>query len=221
MRIKNCVSEFVGTFLLIFTSCFAMCYFKDNPLAVAFTAGFVYLTLFYSFGNTSGCHFNPIISLSALIQKRIKIMDFFLYLGSQLLGSVIGVLFLALILPSFEYDYATYATDFCCNGDLIAALFIEVIISYVMVLTFIGANSKSRNKNIRGLIIGAGIILATLISSVLNYSLANPLKAFAASITCKHWSSLIIFIIAPFIGSILATYHFNWIKKDAEVKDEN
>lgn len=221
MKIKNCLSEGIGTFLLIFCSCFAICIFKDSPLTIAFTTGFIYLTLFYSFGNTSGCYFNPVISLSALIQKRISVVDFFLYLASQLIGAIFGVLFLELILPSFNYDYATFATKMCCEGDLIAGLFVDIIVSYLMVLTFLGANSKSRNKNIRGLIIGAGMILAVLISSVINYSLGNPVKAFAACITCKHWNSLIIFLVAPFIGGLLATYHFNWIKKDNEIKEEN
>lgn len=221
MKIKNYISEGIGTFLLIFTSCFAICLFEDSPLTIAFTSGFIYLALFYSFGNTSGCYFNPVISLSALIQKRISILDFFLYLVSELVGAIIGVLFLEIILPSFNYDYATFATKMCCDGDLIAGLFVEIIVAYLMVLTFLGANSKSRNKNIRGLIIGAGMILAVLVSSVINYSLGNPVKAFAASITCKHWKSLIFFIVAPFIGGLLATYHFTWLKKDNELKEDN
>lgn len=232
MKIKNCLSELIGTFLFIFASCFAICYFPGNsatiaevssgdPLAIAIISGLVYLVLFYSFGNTSGCYFNPVISLSALIQKRITFLEFISYFVSQLIGGVLGVLFLQLILPNFKYDYGTYATELCCNGDLIAAIFVEIIISYLMVLTFIGANSKSRNKNIRGLVFGAGIVITTLISSILNYSLANPIKAFASAITCKHWNSLIVFIISPFIGSILATYHFNWLKKDNETKEEN
>lgn len=221
MKTKNCLSELIGTFILIFSTCFAICYFSNSPLTIAITAGLVYLVLFYSFGNTSGCYFNPVISLSGLIQKRITFLEFVSYFVAELIGGILGVLFLQLILPTFDYDYATYATELCCKGDLIAAIFIEIITSYIMVLTFIGANSKSRNKNIRGLIFGGAIVITVLISSVLNYSLANPIKAFAAAITCKHWNSLIAFIISPFIGSILATYHFNWLKKDPEPKEDN
>lgn len=222
MRIKNCISEGVGTFLLIFCSCYAICHFNSSPLAIAVCTGLVYTVLFYSFGNNSGCYFNPVIALSGVITKRIKLLDFLCYSLAELIGGILGVFLLELVLPSFSYEYGSFATTMCCNGDLIAAMFIEIIISYLMVLTFIGANSKSRNKNIRGLVFGAAIIITTLVSSATDYSLANPIKAFASAITCKHWSSLPIFIISPFIGSILATYHFNWInKKDETVSEEN
>lgn len=222
MRIKNCLSEGIGTFLLIFCCCFSICHFESDPLTIAFCTGLVYLVLFYSFGNNSGCYFNPVISLSGLIMKRITIIDFVCYFLSELVGGILGVFFLELILPTSSFDYSSFATMSCCNGDLIAAMFIEIIISYLMVLTFVGANSKSRNKNIRGLVFAGAIIITTLLSSVTNYSLANPVKAFASAITCKHWSSLLIFIISPFIGSILAIYHFNWInKKDDTNPEEN
>lgn len=222
MQVKNYISEGIGSFLFIFFCCFTICFNTEQEILIYFTAAFIYLVLFYSFGNTAGCYFNPIISLSNLILKKIKIIDFFCYLLAELIGGFLGVFMLELILPSFNYDYGTFATSICCDGDLIVAMFIEIIAAYVMVLTFLGANSKSRNKNIRGFIIGAGIFIACILTKTTNFSFANPIKSFVTSITCHHWKSLPIFIISPFIGSILATCHFNWLsKKDENVQEEN
>lgn len=192
-------------------------YSLGDVLSTAFAFGLVYFTLFYSFGNNSLCHFNPAVSLAMTIEKRITVKDFFLYFLSQLIGGIIGAIFLKLIIPNDSANYATYVTELCCNGDIIAGLFVETIIAYLFVLTFLGANSKSRNKNIRGLVICGGMIVVAMVSSILNYSIVNPVKAIATAIPNNEWSSLPIFIIGPFIGSLLAVYHFRVInKKDDE-----
>lgn len=216
MKIKSYVSEAIGTFLLMFIGCGSMVFFKD-PLTIAFAFGLVYFILFYSFGNISGCHFNPIVSLSYMINKKISVLDFFGYLLGQLIGGLIGTFLIRIMLPLGSAPFNSYVTELCCNGDLIAAMFVEIIISYLFVLTFIGANSKSRNKNIRGLIICASVILVGLVSSILNYSMVNPIKAITTALLMNSWSQVWLFIIFPFIGSIIATYNFNWFhKKDEE-----
>lgn len=217
MKLKSYLSEGIGTFLLILIGCGSIAFGYDI-LTTAFAFGLIYFVLFYSFGNISGCHFNPIVSLAMLIQRRISGKDFFMYFLFQFLGGLLGALFLRIIVPTTFIPYNSFVTDYCCNGDLIAGLFVEMILSYVFVLTFIGANSKSRNKNIRGLIICAAMIIVCILGYILNYSIVNPIKALTTAIANNSWKGLIVFIIAPFIGSILATFHFDWFNKK---EDEN
>lgn len=216
MRIKSYVSEAIGTFLLLFIGCGAIVFFND-PLTVALSFGLVYFVLFYSFGNISGCHFNPIVSLSYVINKKISVLDFFGYFAGQLVGGLLGTFLIRIMLPNNFAPFNSYVTELCCNGDVIAAIFIEIILSYLFVLTFIGANSKSRNKNIRGLIICAGVVVVGLMGRVLNYSMVNPIKALTCALFNGSWKTVWLFVICPFIGSILATYNFNWFhRKDEE-----
>ena len=218
MRLKQYVSEGIGTFLLIFIGCGAMYYIKDT-LSVALAFGLVYFILFYSFGNVSGCHFNPIITLSYLINKKIKVADFFGYLLGQICGGLLGALLISVITPT-KYLFNSYATELCCNGDVIAAIFVELILSYLFTLTFIGANSKSRNKNIRGLIICGAVVVVALFSFILNYSISNPVKALVSSIFSNSYKHLVLFLIVPFIGSIIATINFEWFhKKEDELSE--
>ena len=215
MKIKHYVSEGIGTFLLMFIGCGAMIFFKDT-LTIAFAFGLVYFVLFYSFGNISGCHFNPIISLSYLINKKISFLDFLGYVVGQIIGGFLGTFLIRIMAPLNFTPFNSYVTDLCCNGDVISAIFIEIIVSYLFVLTFIGANSKSRNKNIRGLIICAGVILVGIATMVLNYSMINPIKAFSTAIFNGNFKQLPFFIICPFIGSVIATYNFNWFQSKEE-----
>lgn len=215
MKIKHYVSEAIGTFLLLFIGCGAMIFFKDT-LTIALAFGLVYFVLFYSFGNISGCHFNPIVSLSYLINKKLSFLDFLGYFGGQIVGGFLGAFLIRIMAPLEFTPFNSYVTELCCNGDIISAIFIEIILSYLFVLTFIGANSKSRNKNIRGLIICAAVVLVGVISMVLNYSMVNPIKAFVTAIFNGNWKQLWIFTICPFIGSIIATINFNWFHSKEE-----
>ena len=219
MKIKQYVAEGIGTFLLMFIGLGAMVYLSD-PLSIAISFGLVYFILFYSLGNISGCHFNPIISFSYLINKKISIGEFFGYLFGQIAGGILGGLLIRIIIPANTAYFNSYSTLACCNGDVIAAIFVEVILSYLFTITFIGANSKSRNKNIRGLIICGGVIIVALFSNILNYSIVNPVKALVSSIFCNEYKHIVIFLVAPFIGSVIGTINFNWFhKKDIEVND--
>ena len=218
MKMKQFVSEGIGTFLLIFIGCGAMVYFTDQ-LSVAVAFGLVYFILFYSLGNISGCHFNPIISVSYLINKKIDIAEFFSYLFGQLIGGLFGALLIKIIIP-VNSNFNTYSTVLCCNGDAIAAIFVEIILSYLFTMTFIGANSKSRNKNIRGLIICGAVTVVALFSSILNYSLVNPVKALVSAIFSNNYKQLIVFMIAPFIGGIIGTVNFNWFHKKEDETNE-
>ena len=220
MKIKNYLSEGIGTFILLYIGCGAIAYFKD-PLTISLSFGLVYFVLFYSFGNLSGCHFNPIISTAALIQKKLPVTDFFLYILSQFIGGFLGLLFIRIMLPTNFNPIHSHATQLCCNGDPIAAIFLELIISYLFTLTFIGANSKSRNKNIRGLIICAGVTVIGLIGSIANYSMANPIKAIMSAFFTGSWKHFFVFLIVPFIGCICATYQFIWMHKKEDELNEN
>ena len=218
MKMKQFVAEGIGTFLLIFIGCGCMVYLNE-PLAVAISFGLVYFILFYSLGNISGCHFNPIISISYLINKKISVAEFFCYIFGQLTGGFLGGLLIKIIIP-VNTDFNTYSTFLCCNGDVIAAIFVEVILAYLFTMTFIGANSKSRNKNIRGLIICGGVTIVALFSYILNYSLVNPVKALVSSVFSNNYKHLFVFLIAPFIGGVIGTINFNWFhKKDDEVNE--
>ena len=218
MKLKQYVAEGIGTFLLIFIGCGMMAYGTD-PLSVVMSFGLVYFVLFYSLGNVSGCHYNPIITLSFLINKKIKVGDFFGYLFGQLIGGLVGGLLIKIILPN-QFDFNTFATALCCKVDVIAAIFVELILSYLFTISFIGANSKSRNKNIRGLIICGAVIIVGLFSYILNYSLVNPVKALIGSIFSNNYKHLLFFLIVPFIGSIIATVNFNWFhKKEDELTE--
>ena len=54
--------------------------------------------LIFAFGAVSGGHFNPAVTIAALIQKKIDAVDSIIYILAQLSGAVLGALFVKGIL---------------------------------------------------------------------------------------------------------------------------
>jgi len=89
---KKNVAEFIGTFTLTFMGCGSAVFLGCSPngghLAVALAFGLSIVAMAYVIGPVSGCHINPAVSLSMLLDKRIKANEFVSYVISQILGAV-------------------------------------------------------------------------------------------------------------------------------------
>ena len=57
-------------------------------MAVAFAFGLSIVAMAYVIGGVSGCHINPAVSLSMLMDKRITVKEFVGYAMAQVIGAV-------------------------------------------------------------------------------------------------------------------------------------
>ena len=76
---KNYSIEFIGTFFLVLTIAFT-----GNPLAI----GAILAVLVYMGGPISGAHYNPAVTTSMLIAKKITAMNALIYIFFQIIGAL-------------------------------------------------------------------------------------------------------------------------------------
>ncbi|MFQ9893939.1 MAG: MIP/aquaporin family protein, partial [Emergencia sp.] len=107
---RKYISEFIGTFLLIFMGCGAAV--ASNALfsaqgflpasfgmvIVAVSFGVILAVLTYAFAKVSGAHLNPAVSLAMLVTKKLSVKDFFGYIVSQFAGGIAGAALLIVLL---------------------------------------------------------------------------------------------------------------------------
>ncbi len=99
------VAELIGTMILILggpgTVIFAQFIgFNIGVLGVALAFGLSLLCAAYLFGHISGCHINPAVTIAMWALRRTDSKDVPAYLIGQILGALIGGLFIWLIVET-------------------------------------------------------------------------------------------------------------------------
>ncbi len=227
--IKKYVSEFIGTAVLVIMGCgTAMLVGCDTSGGYALTAlafGLVIVGMAYCVGNISGCHINPAVSLAVLIRGDMNVKDFVGYVISQCLGALTGSGLLALIFNLSDVDAGAYGTNGISGvGDsLIAAFIIEVILTFIFVLTIIGVTSKKANHgSFGGIIIGFTLTLVHILGIGFTGTSVNPARSLGPAIVSAiagntdAISCVWVFILAPLAGALIAALVYGFLESEKE-----
>ena len=84
---KKYLTEFIGTFFLVFTICLAAGEgISIPPLAI----GASLMVMVYMGGPVSGAHYNPAVSLGLLLRGKLVPADFIPYVIAQLAGAIVA-----------------------------------------------------------------------------------------------------------------------------------
>lgn len=217
MAIKKYIAEFIGTAVLVIFGCgTAMLVGCDAEsgsgyLLTALAFGLVIVGMAYCIGNISGCHINPAVSLGVLISGGMKIVDFIGYVIAQFLGAIAGSGILYLIFDMGEIVDKTggYGSNGLAgvNDSIGIGFLVEVILTFVFVLTVIGVTSKSANHgSFGGLIIGLTLTLVHILGIGFTGTSVNPARSLGPAIFAggDALTNVWIFILAPLVGAAIA-----------------
>src|SRR5436853_2175271 len=100
---RKAIAEFVGAFTLIFIGAGAIIT-GGNLLLVAFAHGLAIGVMVSALGRISGGHFNPAVTLGALVGRQISARLAAVYWAAQLLGALAAALGLFAIFPSLVWQ---------------------------------------------------------------------------------------------------------------------
>lgn len=223
--LKKCVAEIIGTAVLVIFGCGVAvatgCSDQAGIMATALTFGLVIVAMAYSIGNISGCHINPAVSIAMLIQKKITLKEFLAYVGSQILGAIIGAAVVGLFFGSFKNLGGNVAQqalqDYGKGGSLAIALIVEIVLTFVFVLSILGVTSKTENKAVVGVVIGLSLTLVHLLGIHLTGTSVNPARSLGPALLqmiggeFEAIKQIWIFIIGPLAGGALAAFVYGFL----------
>jgi len=227
---KKYISEFIGTLVLVVMGCgTAMLVGCDAAsgggyILTALAFGLVIVGMAYCVGNISGCHINPAVSLGVLISGGMTVKDFIGYVISQCLGALAGAGILAAI---FKLGNVTDMTGgFGSNGlagvgdSAVAGLLVEVVLTFIFVLTILGVTSKKANHgSFGGLVIGLTLTLVHILGIGLTGTSVNPARSFGPALVAMltgnaaPMGALWVFIVGPLVGAALAAFTYKALEK--------
>ena len=207
---KKHLSEFLGTFGLVFAGTGAIV-INDvtggsvTHVGVALTFGLVVLAMIYTFGDISGAHLNPAVTLAAAVERDIEWADVPGYVSAQLVGALLGV---AAAHFMFGEPILVISQHARSGG---AQIFSEFVATFGL-LSVIWGCSRARSDAVP-FAVGAYITGAYWFTA--STSFANPTVTLGRSLTNTFSGIRPIdapgFIAAQLVGALTATALWSWL----------
>ena len=227
---KKYIAELIGTAVLVTFGCgTAMLVGCDAAsgsgyLLTALAFGLAIVAEAYCIGNISGCHVNPAVSLAVFMNGGLSANEFCGYVIAQVLGGFVGSCILAVI---FGLGGVTDMTGGFganglagVNGSAVAGLVVEIVLTYVFVLTILGVTSKKAGHgSFGGLVIGLTLTFVHILGIGLTGTSVNPARSLAPAIFAAvngngaPIAALWVFIVGPLVGAALAALTYKSLEK--------
>ena len=222
---KKYISEFIGTLVLVLFGTGVAVVSGGDLVATSLAFGLAIVACAYVIGNISGCHVNPAVSLSMLITKKMDVKEFCCYVVAQVLGALAGTAILFAILSNTDIGTVSLGANgfgelSLNNITMIGAFVTEVVLTFVFVYTILGVTSDNKYKEISGLVIGLTLTFVHLIGINLTGTSVNPARSLAPAIFLggEALEQVWVFILAPFIGSIIASFTYLYLNVEDKKK---
>lgn len=206
--IQPCLAEMLGTALFVFVGCVSVIGNAGVPGAVqpALAHGLALGSVIMMFGEVSGGHFNPAVSLAVYLCGGTEILLSGLYVLAQLFGAMTGA-GLAQAVSSFHtYHNATggafnaIQSGVGAGGATVAE---TVMTSFLTLVVCMGAvNGKTRTQ-LAPLFIGLVVTANILAGGSVSGGCMNPARAFGPAVVSGHWEYHWVYWVGPTAGALV------------------
>ncbi|UGS35470.1 MIP/aquaporin family protein [Capillimicrobium parvum] len=224
------IAEFVGTFFLVLFICMAVSVTAPTGLTVpallviALTHAIVLAMAIYALGETSGGHFNPAVTTTLMVLRKISPPNAAVYIVLQFAAAVCAALVCKLLIGNFgkAANYGAPALSPIANGKG-GGFLAEMIGVFVLLWAIMAMAVNVRApKGWAGLIIGLTLGLGVLGFGALTGSALNPARAFGPALVSGSWGPagtwLLVYVLAPLVGGVLAGIGYTKLVLDEQEK---
>lgn len=227
---KKYTAEFIGTFVLTLFGCGSAALTggidgKLGILGIAMAFGLSIVAMAYAIGDVSGCHINPAVSLAMLVSKKMDVKDFVGYVVAQCLGGLAAAGVLRGIVSMSNLNVADcglgtngYGSASYIGLNVTGAIIVEIILTFVFIMTILGVTAKAKTANIAGLVIGLCLAFVHILGIALTGTSVNPARSLGPAVVMggTALSQVWVFILAPLVGAVLAAVVFGAVCKTDE-----
>ena len=212
---KNYIAEFIGTFAMIFCGTGAMTINEVTVgdvthVGIGITWGLIVMAMIYAFGEISGAHFNPAVSIAFAYAKKFSWQEVPKYIFFQVAGAFAASLLLMWLFPKSELLGATIP-----SVDIWRAFVLELILTFFLMVVIINVSTGSKEIGMMaGIAIGSVVLLEALFAGPITNASMNPARSLAPNIVSGNIKGLWLYILAPIIGALLAVVSCKFVKHE-------
>jgi aquaporin Z len=182
--------------------------------------GLTAVAIIYSpWGQQSGAHLNPAVTLTFLRLGKIARADALFYITAQCLGGLAGVLAVALTVGEpFTQPPVSYVITAPGAGGPGTAFISEVLIAFGMMTMVLFTSNHRQWSRYTGVFAGLLVALYIAIEAPLSGMSLNPARSLASALPARMTGGLWIYFTAPLLGMLSAAVVFDAVRGRSEVK---
>ena len=200
------LAEVFGTFVLVLIGTMAVVAVSGDGLvmaAVPLAFGLALLAGLYAFGEVSGGHFNPAVTLAMFVDRRASVTDLIGYWISQVAGGLLGSLVLLWMTDQATVDLT--ASGYGSNGSGTGWIS-EVVLTAIFVAVILQVTRSAGMSN--QAFVAIPLTLAAVHYAGIPFSGAsvNPARSIAPAFVGngdQALSQLWVYLLAPLAGALI------------------
>ena len=211
---KKNFAEFLGTYALVFACTGAVIINQQSHgtithVGMATTCGLIIMGMIYAFGDISGAHLNPAVTIAFTIAGRFPLKQLVPCITSQLCGGLLASLTLKCMFPTNELLGSTIP-----SGSDLQSFVMEIILAFFLMLVIINVSSGSREQGMfAGIAIGGMVAVEVMFAGPVSGGSMNPVRSLSPALVSGHLAHVWIYVIAPVAGAVLAIPVFKILKQ--------
>jgi aquaporin Z len=228
------LAEFLGTFgLLASVTGGALLSLNNNltsdldarVLLISLAVGLGLLGMLYAFGDISGGHFNPAVTVGMWLSGRTPSRDAIAYIFAQAAGGLVGVAFIALVAHGSVTLWgqvtapgvALASQGYFGNGSpytvsAVSVFALEALLTFLLVVVVLGSTrAQGSAKNLAPVGIALTLVMTNLLGIPIDGASVNPARSFAPALLSAWFSpdrwaieQNWLFWVAPVVGGAVA-----------------
>lgn len=211
--LRRAGAEFIGTYALVTAGCGAI---MVNTLTgslshvgVALTFGLIVTVMIAATGHISGAHFNPSVTIAFALTRHFAWRDVPVYIGSQLLGAILGVVTLRLVLG----DVAQFGMTLPAGG-VSQSFVLEILLTAVLMFVIISVATDTKAVGeTAALAIGFTVALDALWGGPISGASMNPARSLGPALVAGVWTDQWIYVLAPVIGASIGAVAYQLVRE--------
>jgi aquaporin Z len=201
MNIRALVAEVVGTFILVVIGSMSIVSSvgsSQSPLGFApFGFGLGLMAAIAVAGEASGGHFNPAVTLAALLDRRIDVVNAIGYVAAQVVGAFAASFAILLIVAQAAVD--TTRTTVGVGPE--RAFAAEVVLTAVFIAVILTVTRRAIQQAV--FLIPLTLTVVHFAGIPISGASVNPARSLAPAVVAGDLTNLWIYLTAPFAGAVI------------------
>ncbi|MGC6429454.1 MAG: MIP/aquaporin family protein [Jejuia sp.] len=214
---KQYISETIGTFAMIFCGCGAMTINEItggaiSHVGVAATWGLIVMAMIYAFGEISGAHFNPAVTIGFAFAKKFPWKKVPTYVLFQSIGAILAIFLLWFLFPESQTLGETVPAE---GFPAYKAAILEFLLTFFLMVVIINVSTGSKEiGTMAAIAVGGVILLEAMFAGPMTKASMNPIRSIAPALFTGNFQYLWLYIAAPILGAIVAVSSCKLVKDE-------